>query len=340
MEKRLLLNFVQGELLISKYKDRYNFTNYVFPIVLYFDEFETRSPLSSHAGKESLGAVDISFICAPPQLSGKLRNILVSEIFHSETLKSSCYGLFFKTCIEEINLASKEEVIVDIDGIEQRAYFPCVSLVGDNKAINGTSGFSEGFAANFYCRHCKCSNTLCQKLTCEYVQLLRTPSNYQSDLLLDDFKTTGIKERCIFNDLYLFNVTENISVDIAYDIFEGVAAFTRSKVFTELVKNDASLLEIINNRIDGVLYNKIEKPNKPRMPNKQRIVSMIGKKGSSKIKIKQSAAELLCLTRYLGLMIGDLVSPDNPAWELYLLLRKIIRIITSPRIHCDAVAAS
>lgn len=39
---------------------------------------------------------------------------------------------------------------------------------------------------------------------------------------------------------------------------------------------------------------------------------------------------MLCLPRYLGLMIGDLIPADNHYWKLYLCLREIIDILMSP----------
>lgn len=40
---------------------------------------------------------------------------------------------------------------------------------------------------------------------------------------------------------------------------------------------------------------------------------------------------------YFGIVIGDLVPEDEPAWELYLILYEIIDIITSPAISKDEV---
>lgn len=45
-----------------------------------------------------------------------------------------------------------------------------------------------------------------------------------------------------------------------------------------------------------------------------------------------SAAEMLCFVRYFGLIIGASVPEDDKYWQLYLYLRKIIDIVTSPRI--------
>ena len=53
---------------------------------------------------------------------------------------------------------------------------------------------------------------------------------------------------------------------------------------------------------------------------------------NKKIIFKQSAAESLCLARYLGLIIGDLIPMGNEHWKLYLTIRKMVDIVTSPRL--------
>lgn len=55
-------------------------------------------------------------------------------------------------------------------------------------------------------------------------------------------------------------------------------------------------------------------------------------KGGKKLKIKQSASEMLCLIRYLGFMIGDLIPAGNRPWKLYQYLRRAVGIITCPKI--------
>lgn len=47
-EKVLLCNIIQGDLWVKKYRST---EKTVFPIFMYFDQFETRDPLKSHAGK-------------------------------------------------------------------------------------------------------------------------------------------------------------------------------------------------------------------------------------------------------------------------------------------------
>ena len=84
------------------------------------------------------------------------------------------------------------------------------------------------------------------------------------------------------------------------------------------------VIQILNNRIQNFDYGLTETSNKP---------PIIGfKANSNKLNCKMSASEMLRLVRYLGLMIGDLIPEDDQHWQLYLYLRQIIDIVTSPRL--------
>jgi hypothetical protein len=37
--------------------------------------------------------------------------------------------------------------------------------------------------------------------------------------------------------------------------------------------------------------------------------------------------------RFFGLILGDLVSEGNEVWELYIVLRKIVLLVTAPFLH-------
>ncbi|CAG5090363.1 Protein of unknown function [Cotesia congregata] len=49
----------------------------VFPLFLFFDEFETNNPLGSHKGINKCGAVYINLPNIPPQYKSKLENIFL-----------------------------------------------------------------------------------------------------------------------------------------------------------------------------------------------------------------------------------------------------------------------
>lgn len=43
--------------------------------------------------------------------------------------------------------------------------------------------------------------------------------------------------------------------------------------------------------------------------------------------LKMSASEMSCLTKYLGLIIGDLIPEQSELWLLYIILEKILDIV-------------
>lgn len=50
-------------------------------------------------------------------------------------------------------------------------------------------------------------------------------------------------------------------------------------------------------------------------------------------KLRLSASEMLFLTRYFGVLVGDLVPVDNSSWKLYLCLRKLIDVLSATRLQ-------
>ena len=320
-EKILLSNFIQGDLWLKKYKRNDQF---VVPVFLYFDEFETRNPLGSHAGEEKLGGVYLSLATLPPHLVAKLHNIFLLTICHSKYIKKFGNEKIFATTIEDLNILSEKGIKINIDGEEQTIYFDCGLVLGDNLGLNTICGFSESFSAHRYCRVCSATKDQCQSMTIEYPSLVRTVQSYELDISRAQFKETGLKERCIFNELHNFHISENISLDVMHDLSEGIASYTIGKILQTLIGEKLLSLKTVNDRIDKFHYGELEKGNKPRP------LYFSHAKGGQKLKIKQSSSEVLCLTRYLGLMIGDLIPAANSYWKLYRYLRKIVGIITSP----------
>ncbi|KYN02053.1 hypothetical protein ALC62_07169 [Cyphomyrmex costatus] len=54
----------------------------IYPLLLYYDEFETGNPLSSHAGIHKLGAVYTAIACLPPHLASQIKYIFLFALFH------------------------------------------------------------------------------------------------------------------------------------------------------------------------------------------------------------------------------------------------------------------
>lgn len=69
--------------LWKKKKQKYCKEDIVFPLFVYFDDFEVNNPLGSHSGK--LGDVYVTVPCLPPECSSMLKNIFLVLLFESWT---------------------------------------------------------------------------------------------------------------------------------------------------------------------------------------------------------------------------------------------------------------
>ena len=82
-------------------------------------------------------------------------------------------------------------------------------------------------------------------------------------------------------------------------------------------------LELLNLRIQN-FYSHTDDSNKPPIITINRM--------KQKLNIKYSADEMLYTTRYLGVIIGNKIPAGDEHWNIYILLRKIVDILMSPRI--------
>jgi len=148
---------------------------------------------------------------------------------------------------------------------------------------------------------------------------MRNKINYASDLLLNYLSSTGIKERCVWNDLISFTVTDNFSVDIMHDMLEGVCKFDIGLILKQMIFDfNYFSFETLNNRIEAFNYGSLGIRSRPTLLSSENL----RRQGL----IRMSASEMLCFTRYLGLVIGDLIPEDLDLWELYKILKKILDI--------------
>lgn len=111
---------------------------------------------------------------------------------------------------------------------------------------------------------------------------------------------TGIKELCVFNELDSFHVTKNYSFDIMNDILEGVCKYDICMMLKTMIYHLLNYfnIETLNNRIESFNYGPIDFRNRP---------SLLSPKILKKGIIEMSASEMLCFTKYLTLIIWELV---------------------------------
>lgn len=95
-----------------------------------------------------------------------------------------------------------------------------------------------------------------------------------------------------------------------HDMLEGVdLGLILNKMINEF---KYFTIDILNNRIQTFDYSRIDIKNRPTPLSNE----VFKQKGT----FKMSACEMLCFTRNLGLIIGDLVPQHSELWSLILYI--------------------
>lgn len=315
-ESGRILNIVQTifwKNKISCFKE----TDIVFPIFIYYDDYECGNPLGSRSGIHKLGAVYFSVACLPPSFQSKIENIFLATLFHSNDLKEFGEKIVFSKLVAELNDLYKHGIIINNDLGEYKLYFCLALILGDNLALNTISGFQESFTANSFCRFCKCIRAETQKLTTQQTDKLRNISNYNADLKTKNPYDTGIKFTPVFNAVESFHIAENFAVDISHDIFEGVGNVIMSFLLHQFILVDKFFdLQFLNNKLKFFKFSKTH--NKP---------PLISYDSLKKKSLRMSASEMKTFILNAGLLFSHLVPRGNKYWSLYILLRKILSIV-------------
>lgn len=298
------------------------------PLYIYYDEFESGNPLGSHSGIHKIGGIYCSVPTIPDKFSSRLENIFMFQLFHGNDLKKFGNSKIFSNLIEECNNLKTEGITVNVSDSLTRVYFSVALLLGDNLGLNTMLGFTESFRANFFCRFCKCNREETQTMVVEQTEKLRNRNNYDDDVKLSNISATGIKESSVWNNLNSFHVTENFSVDIAHDIFEGIALFdTVELLYQFIIVSHLFSVDQLNDRLRFFNFGT-QNVNKPPLFS----LCNIRKK-----HINMSCAEMKTFIQYAGLIFADLVPVNNKFWELYILLRKMLDIILSDSVLKDDI---
>lgn len=315
----------------DKYKKKYQGLNIV-PIFGFFDDFTTGNALGSHSDSKKLGGVYISLPSLPPHLRAKLNNIFVASIFYSKHKAVGGNQGVFKEFIKDVNHLAQTGITISHKNQKIRLHFFLVLMLGDNLGMNQACGFKCS-GGKYFCRICRMPSYLTQITPIEHPKFLRNVDNYKSDL---KNLSHGVVEECVFNQVIDFHIAEKYSLDIMHDDLEGTAPVVIVNVLNFLIYDEKIIsLEKINSRIATFNYGIIEKKNKPRLLTEESCAENVS--GAKKTVVcKQSAAEMLCLIRYLGLMIGDLIPPNNKFWKMYRTLRQKVGLTMAPSFReCD-----
>ncbi|XP_008484460.1 uncharacterized protein LOC103521131, partial [Diaphorina citri] len=276
-------NIVQG-LVWRKMQNNFDKRDDVlnFPLILYFDDFETNNPLGSHNSIQKLGAVYVSVPILPRKYFSQLTNIFLLGLFHSADRTNFGNSVTFGKIIDELNGLSHSGIPAFLDGKSMTLKFHVAAVSGDNLGLNGILGFVESFVAQHCCRICRVNKAQMQSMCQENAIYLRNNDNYTDDLSLSDPSQTGIKEKCAFLALRGFDMFENVTVDVLHDFLEGTCRYVMDFLVNYLVLDQRILMfSVLVARITNFNYG----PDKSSKP--VNAIVCIG----SKLRVKTSASE-------------------------------------------------
>lgn len=100
-EKDIVRNVVLGKLWKTKYA--FFFESNIFPVFLFFDDFEPGNSLGSHGGQQKIGGLYIYIPCLPPHAAVALCNIFLVTMFYSHDREKFGNKAVFQEVIDELN---------------------------------------------------------------------------------------------------------------------------------------------------------------------------------------------------------------------------------------------
>lgn len=227
---------------------------------------------------------------------------------YASDIKEYGESVIFSKLVEEINNLQKFVIELELSSGMENIYFCMTFFLGDNLGLNTMLGFQQSFTAKSFCRFCKCPRSQTQNLCIEIPSSLRNKDNYEEDISAGDTTSSGVKFSPVLNKINYFHVTENYSIDIAHDIFEGVAVVIMSFLLHHFIFVERFFdLDTLNHNIKFFDFNTHQ--NKPPLISSEQL---------KKNALNMSASEMKCFILHAGLLFGFLIPVGNKYFILCL----------------------
>lgn len=317
----------------SVYQNSELFKNdrYTLQIQLYTDDFEICNPLQSKAGVHKLCAVYFQIKNLPIKVQSKLNNIFLVCLCHSNDVNKttqSDYNNIWEVVVKDIQHLETEGIDIGPMRIRGAVCWPSF----DNLGANISLGFAGGFNATYYCRFCECSSMECKTITEEMSSKIRTREKYASCVkkieLLEkvDYRVTlGVKRYCMLNELTYFHITENSSVDILHDVYEGAIPFVLKLVINFMISLKMVKKTEIVEMVEHFDYGELNRMNRPS------ILAL------EKTNLGQNGSQSKCLFQHFPFICAKMKSNEElrAVWKNVETLARISQIIHSTVIDRD-----
>lgn len=302
----------------------------VVEIILSVDDFEVCAALKSKTKKHKQCGVYFQVNNFPDEFKSQLNQIFLVALCKTEDLKytDECFDSIGDLIRNELkNLETVGFTITHNDKhVQMKAALAIIS--SDNLGGNGVFGFMECFRSHQYCRICTCDRGECQKNIQENKEKLRTkemyadyfdnlPKNQEVDTVL----TNGIKKYCIFNDLENFNTTDNVSVDLMHDAFEGVVPMFLNLFFANCIENKILKKIKVIELVRDFNYGAVSRRN---IPSALRI---------GKPNLGQSASQNRCLILNTPFIFFEYRNKLKEVWPVLEDLLQCLQIVCSTEIR-------
>ena len=324
----VLYDFCDGEI----YQNNPVFSDSVIRLHLYVDEFELCDAIGPKRGKYKVTAVYYSI----GNFSKRYRhgNSTIFCVYLPDTLLSKSLIQLIKKILQPLiaDLQTLHQGIeLNVNGENKVVKAVLTSIAGDNLSSLSLAGFQTHFNAGRICRNCNIDYTQFRdNLLVDNLRLRNSEVySYQLQSALEcpeDGKIYGVLRGCAFSKLDYFCVTKAFPPDVMHDCLEGIIPLTVKLVLTELFVGDLVTVSGLNKALKRVKIPTSDKPNK--LPE-----SFF--RGNS--KIVGTAAQKRELFIILPQIVNIDTVTDNPAWNVYLMLRDCMDYIMSPVVVKEAM---
>ena len=315
-------------------------------IVAYYDELEVCNPLGTHTKKHKLGIVLFTLGNIPPKFRSTLRAINLAVCATRPVIEKHGINAILQPFIRDINtLSSTGITVTTARGGTRKFVGGLLCFVSDNLASNMLGGFKESFSFAYrFCRTCLATdksfkqhfvserfharNDNSHRGHCDDVELLGPIGDYYS-------KTYGVNCRSSLTKVTHYSLFNGgLPHDMMHDALEGVVQYEIKLLVCHCIDCNYFTLQEYNWRVINFDYGCSENADKPTAI----ITRDILRSSDKKFHLSSSQALLLC--RLLPLIIGDRIPENDLHWKCYLVLLKIMDIVSSPMLskgHCSVL---
>lgn len=208
----------------------------------------------------------------------KIRALQLYAVCKADNLKHGRSYLIFRDLYENLNMLSKNGLVLKINGVEKifRGYL--AFCLGDTPALNWLGGFKE--TVGITKKYCRCCEASYEKVEGEYRKELFcsiTPRKLDKHLsILNKMKAkstednvlvskqTGINYSSILLNIKDFDICQCLLQDPMHILYEGICHLELSCLFNNLIVVNKYFTEVwLNKQIKNFKYYTVDIHDKP-----------------------------------------------------------------------------